>query len=264
MKKTISVFLLIVVMLNVNVAHAVNTWSGTNNSTNNLGVWRIENYVDDFNQLTDIKYIVYGNKITGTFCNSAVRDRELKVELLVDENNNVALFLYEYGSQLVTSYSNITYDVTMRDRYGNDTQMTATLYKNGDRLLFSEKSVPKILETFRQGGKVSFFLENRKRTIETYLFTIPDTSGFDNAWNKMFGIIPGEDIEVTVKSGPVLLRNRKGGTLVSMPNGTVFTVTGYDPSCDMFTAVYKRTEGYIKGGGLNMTRDELLKHYQEE
>ena len=214
-------------------AAGVNTWSGGSSfsedwiASHNSASWKLAHYVDDFKQPTDEMYI-YSADITGTFSNSAADDEELIAVLVIDPED-VTLFLYEYGEYLVTGYSSSTtsFTVKMRDMNGNDTNLTANLYANGDRLFFTESSAEKVKEVFMQGGKVSFYLQNNRRKIETYLFTLTDTKGFDEAWKEMMGIT-GDGIKVYVDCDSISLRSATGSIIKTLPRNTELIVTGYD------------------------------------
>lgn len=71
-----------------------------------------------------------------------------------------------------------------------------------------------------------------------------------------------EPIEVTITASSAFLRDANGKAIRLMVQGETFTITGYDPSCEMFTAIHGKTEGYVKGTGLSVSKDELLEVFQ--
>lgn len=227
------------------------------------GYWKMRFYVDEFKQYTSDPYLIYSKEINGTFSNSAVYNKKLTVQVVVDRDD-VSLFLYEYGDQLVKGYSSssTTYAVTMRDSSRKDHSLSATLYENGDRLIFTQISSEKIKDAFATGGSVSFYIVNNRRKVETYLFTIDDTSGFTNSWNKLNGIEPGKGTTAKVVANDVYLRDKNGASVALLPVGASVTITSYDKSRDMFCVNYKGRVGYLKGLGLSVSRETLLRTYK--
>lgn len=263
--------LVLICMLLTESACAVNTWNGGGNLESDYGAakdtqtgyWEMEYYVDDFKQVTDEAYLIYSKNIVGTFSNSAVNDRKLVVDVVVDLEK-VTFFLYEYGDNQVKGYSgsSTTYAVTMRDSSGKDHSLSATLYKNGDRLFFTEISSEKIKDAFAAGGTVSFYIVNNRRKVETYLFSMSDTSGFTNAWNKLNGIEPGESTTVKVVADGVNLRDKNGSSIAVLPVGSSVEIMNYDKAKDMFYVKCNGKTGYLKGLGLSVSRDTLLRNFK--
>lgn len=72
-----------------------------------FGDWRIDYSVDDFNQPTDEWYITEDEYLVGTFSNSATTNSELYANVMVDLDDNVMIFLYEYGSRQVKNSSEL-------------------------------------------------------------------------------------------------------------------------------------------------------------
>ena len=89
-------------------------------STNNMGMWKINYFVDKFNQLTKDKYITNKDLIVGTFSNSATQDSKLNVRFIIQAENLIGIILYEYGgTNPVKSYYDATYyNVYAKDKYG--------------------------------------------------------------------------------------------------------------------------------------------------
>ena len=76
------------------------------------------------------------------------------------------------------------------------------------------------------------------------------------------GTTAAEGVSVTVTSDYLSLRNANGSTIKTIAKGASFVITGYDASVGMFTAVHEGTTGYAKGTGLNISKNELLNHFQ--
>lgn len=148
-----------------------------------FGNWDVKYYVDQFNLPTDEAYISYNDLFTGTFSNSATSDSLLYAKLLIDED--ITIMLYEYGSQQVTAYSSTDYNIIMLDENGNKTQLVGVMHDNGDRVIITRDYTQTVLDALKAGGEISFYLAEKDHSITNYLFTIPDATGFDNAYNSI-------------------------------------------------------------------------------
>ena len=71
-------------------------------------------------------------------------------------------------------------------------------------------------------------------------------------------------VEVTTKADSVLMRDEKGDLLRDMKRGETLLVTAYDADQDKFIAelISRGLEGYISGKGLDISKDELIEHFQ--
>ncbi len=77
------------------------------------GVWGINNYVDDFGDPTENKYIKNTNPITGTFSNSATTNSNAYLAILFSTKNTY-IQLYEYNlNSRVKKYSDTTYNINV-------------------------------------------------------------------------------------------------------------------------------------------------------
>ena len=177
--------------LKVEIENRISTLRDENaaNDPDNMGMWELRYYVDEFQLPTDDAYIVNTQLIEGTFSNSATTNSDLLVKLLIDEYD-VAIMMYEYGSYQVNNpYSSdwAYYDVTMLDSEGERHYLTGYILANGgDRIFFDEEDELTILNAFKANGTVMFSIVDSERSIDSYLFTIEDTSYFSNAYNKLF------------------------------------------------------------------------------
>lgn len=148
-----------------------------------LGAWHIDYYVDEFNIPTDEKYIfMYG--ANGTFSNSATTDSELEAAIVVDKNK-IAFTLVEYGRYPVKgNFRKMTYSITVLDADGNKTNMSATLQENDDKIYIDQKYKAKMLELLGKNGILIFSIKDKKYG-SSYVFTLEDTSFFENAYNAL-------------------------------------------------------------------------------
>lgn len=157
-----------------------NTIPNTNIDT---GEWQIRNYVDDFNEKTDKKYISLG-PVKGVFSNSATTNSKLDVVITAD-TGYIEIQLFEYGGN---HQAKLNGDVRFKvkesngdiheiktfeghtihnETYTNDSLLRAILLRGGE-IKFST--------TFSEYGNES-----------SYNFTIPNADHFQDAINKTLG-----------------------------------------------------------------------------
>ena len=86
------------------------------------------------------------------------------------------------------------------------------------------------------------------------------TTGFADAW-ELLGGAAGMSVKVTAQQ--VSLRRADGSFIRTLPVGAEILVTGYDRNADMILAEYDDASGYVKGAGLNVSRDELLRTFRK-
>ena len=153
--------------------------SKANNAINNpddLGMWELRYYVDEFGNPTEQGYISNTKWIKGKFSNSAAEGSALNVKFLIDIDD-VAIQLYEYaGSNPVKAYNTTVYDVSILASDGQKYTCQATEYS--DRLYLPRN----VLDILGQNGETSFYIaETGSYANSTYIFTIDDTSYIGNA-----------------------------------------------------------------------------------
>ena len=133
-----------------------------------FGDWRIDYSVDDFNQPTDEWYITEDKYLVGTFSNSATTNSKLYANVMVDLDDNVMIFLYEYGSRQVKNSSERywdEYNITMRTPDGADHKITGTMYCGDDRVNIDDAYIGEVLTALKGEGNVMFRIENADRTV---------------------------------------------------------------------------------------------------
>lgn len=152
-------------------------------SINNLGIWKIEYYVDEFGDHTNRGYIT--TEINGTFSNSATTNSPLRVKLAID-TSVVLINLYEYAGNhpvkgegylqfTVKDSAGVIYNIeTYNDDYGNNT------VKDDSE---SEKTIRSILS---KGGEIKFSgVANKYSSPSEYKFTITNADYLGKALNRM-------------------------------------------------------------------------------
>lgn len=154
-----------------------------------MGIWELTYYVDEFGRETETPYICNAKLIRGTFSNSVVTDRALSVRFLIDEFK-AAIMLYEYGNQKVqNAYSSksINYYISMLDASEQKHSLTGSMNVNGDRILLDDESAQTLIAALNAGGEIQFVITNGTYTTEKYQFTIGDATCFDHAYHAMIG-----------------------------------------------------------------------------
>lgn len=118
-----------------------------------------------------------------------------------------------------------------------------------------------ITALLRSGQKLQVSIRPKDGGSTTYEFTM-DTAGFGAVWNSAHGIDPSKGVTAKVTAQQVSLRKADGSFISTLPVGAEILVIGYDKSADMFMVEYNGTNGYIKGAGLSVSRDELLNTFK--
>ena len=133
-----------------------------------LGDWRIDNYVDDFNEKTSVKYIRQTS--FGTFSNSATTNSDLAAIIIID-NNNIRFQLLEYGSHHVKASETIQFKI--KDKEGEIFEFKAFINESGYINLSSDrkKGYDSLLAALLKGGEVKFYAVRDYYGRSTYNFS---------------------------------------------------------------------------------------------
>tara|TARA_B100001059_G_scaffold23423_1_gene18817 strand:+ start:789 stop:1415 length:627 start_codon:yes stop_codon:yes gene_type:complete len=153
------------------------------------GNWEIKYFVDDFGDPTDSGYITNTDLIQGTFSNSATTNSSLNAFFLVSGKGNIAVRLFEYGSNAVNAYSTEYYEVKVKDSYGTVHSLPATLYEGGERLYIDSSArknkISKMHNLFVKGGELQFVITSPSSYPSTYKFSV-NADGYENAFDVLF------------------------------------------------------------------------------
>ncbi len=135
-----------------------------------FGIWEKAFYVDEFNSPTNEAYIRNSDVFVGTFSNSATTNSKLYARILID-SDDIAIKLWEYGSNEVNAYSTTSYNITVQDDKGNKHKLYGTMYKNGERIYLSDSTFTALLQ---QNKKLKVYIEEASeyRYHSTYLFEL--------------------------------------------------------------------------------------------
>lgn len=149
---------------------------------NNLGIWELGYYVDDFNEPTKEAYI--STSLYGTFSNSATTNSDLRVMFLID-NNSMRIQLYEYARN-----HPIKGEETIRFRaLDSDGKKYSFTTYNGDtgNNTVSSHYFKDVKDLLLSGGKIVFvaITDDGYGTPSEYKFTIQNSDFLENAISKM-------------------------------------------------------------------------------
>ena len=146
-------------------------------------VWETAYYVDEFKNPTNEAYIRNSEVFVGVFSNSATTNSKLYVRVLIDADD-IAIKLWEYGSQEVNAYSTTYYNITILDDNGDKHYTTGTMYKNGERIRLKDWTLVSLL---RQNKKLKVYIQENSSYgyNSTYLFEM-ESGNFDNEYSNFY------------------------------------------------------------------------------
>jgi len=152
---------------------------------NPLGIWKIKYYVDDFGDPTHQGYI--STNLEGTFSNSATSNSKLNIIFIIGDK--ISFQLYEYGgrSEVKGKISTKTYEILLKHN-GKKLNNKFKARNWSDRAIMEKIQSEILMDYLKQGGKFQFFVnETGTYSDGEYKFIIDDASGFDNAWEILYG-----------------------------------------------------------------------------
>lgn len=151
---------------------------------NNLGMWSVHYFVDNFGDRTKDAYITNTDMISGTFSNSATQDSLLNVQFIFKSQSDLSIQLYEYGGNNPVKdggYAN-EYDVLVKDKDDKRYELRATNYS--DRLTLEDGNARALHGALMKGGRVQFMIRNVRQSSSQYQFMVPNADFYDNAVEK--------------------------------------------------------------------------------
>lgn len=149
-----------------------------------VGIWKLGQYVDKFGDPTKEGFIVNGQPIKGVFSNTATTNSDLNVVLLINSASDISIQLYEYASNNpVKTYGTTKYAVLVKGNGGNKLNLSATNYS--DRLSLNSTSSKKLFNELKSGGTIAFSIHETENSVNTYNFVIDNADGFTNAFKKL-------------------------------------------------------------------------------
>ena len=181
MKKRKMIFVLVIILL------FSNSFSFATTVESETSVeWILDQYVDEFGRKTGDSIVHNEELIVGKFSNTAVQNALLGV-MVVADNTDIYLILYEYGRSMVTnplSQQNYYYDVSILDANNKKYTLNGAIPPGDFRLYFDEnETIIKAIKT----GSISFSITKSDRQVNRYSFTIEDTQKFVELYSQMNG-----------------------------------------------------------------------------
>ena len=160
---------------------------------NNLGIWCIEYFVDDFGQETKEGYITTRSPIYGKFSNSATENSDLRVRFIIANKKSVAIKLFEYDRNNPVKGYDDEYRVLVQDKDGKQYKFRA--YNNSDRLRFSshvyynetKSDSEKMHDILLSGGNIKIKIIESDWGKSQYFFEIYNADWYENAYIKLHG-----------------------------------------------------------------------------
>ena len=150
-------------------------------NSNTTGIWKINYFVDEFNEPTEQGFITTSEKIAGYFSNTATQNSPLLVNIIIEAKNKFAFQLFEYaGNNPVKAYSTDEYVVLVQGKNGIRERLSAKNWS--DRLVFGPSHSTKLNNLIKEGGLIKFSLYESRTPTSQYYFEILDSSYLENAF----------------------------------------------------------------------------------
>lgn len=169
--------------------HAKHTGDGEDSAPEtpvDSSLWMVKYFVDEFQQPTDKAYISNSEWLEGTFSNTATTNSYLRASLLIEEDS-FGIKLLEYGDNVVKGYQSSGQDYTVIALVdGEKTHGNGTLYK-GSSVIWLRSEDAEVFTTLLKTGKEMQLYLKEIDYADTYLFTIPASSGFAEMYQTTFG-----------------------------------------------------------------------------
>lgn len=145
------------------------------------GVWKVKNYVDEFGNPTDNKYIA--TSTIGAFSNSATNGSELIAGILANKND-VEINLLEYGTypiSVIGSSASINVKMSVN---GETINVGNAIFLKGTKRLVINNALP-VFKALVENPKVTMLITINDYGLSRYLFDI-DSAGFEYTYHEAF------------------------------------------------------------------------------
>lgn len=162
---------------------------------NNLGIWEINYFVDEFGEPTNDGYITTKNPIYGTFSNTATEGSALRARFIIADKKDIAIKLFEYNRDNPVK-DHDSYRVLVQDKDGERYEFRA--HNSSDRITFSDyldywhgnhnegiSHSEKMHKILLKGGRIKIKLINSDRETTQYYIEIVNADWYENAYTKL-------------------------------------------------------------------------------
>ena len=152
----------------------------------NTGDWELQNFVDEFGDETDSRYLTTKYLLKGTFSNSATTNSELTAKLMVVDSSNISIMLSEYDLSLVKSFSKKKYIVKMKLDDESIITDHGYIYEGGDRIFIGErgKALSKLHNALKSNQEVKILIKE-ENSLSSYRIDINNTFGYSYAYDSL-------------------------------------------------------------------------------
>lgn len=165
-----------------------------------MGIWTIRYFVDDFGDYTNDAYIITEKKGSGTFSNSATQKSDLRWQILVDDWGQAFFFLYEYGNSQVTGSSSYPTEYTISVKLIDGTVKTFSATNSYDRLEIDYKDMLEFLDILLEGEPFKMTIKEKSSYYSSsYNLGTIEPEGFSNAFSKAFPDYDRSYVELLIK-----------------------------------------------------------------
>lgn len=154
-------------------------------------IWVVKNFIDEFREPTDAKYITNSSRINGTF-SSSVGEYPLSVEFIILDEGSISFRLYRQGT-LYKRKGKVEYSVLVKDKNGD--RETLSAIQDGDRVTFSQtdggkySSADFMFSILSRGGEIKFHMKpvdaDSEWEYDEYNFKIENADYLDEALQKL-------------------------------------------------------------------------------
>jgi hypothetical protein len=164
---------------------------GSNSSvtrSNNLGIWGLGEYEDQFGNNTGEKFIAIRSMIRGKFSNPVTENSDLDVQVSYSEKNGMIIQMYEYGKQLGNPVSAIGMEkITIAIQDGNGQQYNFIGGMAQSWMFFNINDRDTIKHILLAGGNIKIRITiDVIGVISNYSFDFANANGFDVAYQQLF------------------------------------------------------------------------------
>ena len=153
-------------------------------STDEYGIWNIDEFVDEFDMPTG-EYFIISDPLHGKFSNSATTNSEVTAYLFCQNYSDVKepfirLRMYEYDSYIAKNVysSDEEYDIIMKHN------LTGYMFsQSSDIRIVDDVEIATVINALKEGGTVRFAIVDSENSLNKYSFAIDEADGFDKAYS---------------------------------------------------------------------------------
>ena len=227
-----------------------------------VDVWKYNYYVDSqFGFTTDEWYLTTVNYIEGYYSNSATTNADLYAEILYDCNDEISIFLYEYGNLSLPVKNSSSekihyYKIAIRTEDGYIYSARGQMHPGGDRIYIIDIYHDAVLNLMRTSENLQFYIEDETWITTQFKFDV-DMNNFNDV---LLDVIDGEHLHTytTTVIEPTCLK--EGYTIYScecdyyfcedfVPTLDHIEVNGICKECKTVTDAYIALANYVKCNG---------------